>query len=146
MKAQRTLDIAPCLSVLTNEQIFEEISETGATFEDLHVDVLNHIWLRIQGESLIGVVQLKPIFKACYDCHIHILPDQRGHSKEAGQAVLDWCLNNLKGSTLTAKVPIYCGNVIGFLHKFGFEKTGSLKKAWSKGGARHDMILLSREV
>ena len=55
MIVQRTLDVGVCLSILTNSEIFDLISEDDATFNDLTVDVINHYWLSIHDEELIGV-------------------------------------------------------------------------------------------
>ena len=44
MIVQRTLDVGACLTILTNPEIFDLISEDGATFNDLDVDVIKHYW------------------------------------------------------------------------------------------------------
>ena len=146
MIVQRTLDVGACLAILTNPEIFDLISEDGATFNDLDVDVIKHYWLSISDDDLIGVVQLKPITSSCYEGHIHILKEHRKtHSKAAGDGVIAWCKDNLKG-TLYAHTPANCKNVINFLEKFEFTNTGAIPKAWKKNGELNDLAILTRVI
>ena len=148
MKVTRTLDVGICIAVLTNEEIFDAISEDTATHDDIDVDVLQDYWLKVEEEgNIIGVVQLKRVFNKCFDCHIHILPEfRRKYSVSAGELILNWCKDNLKGSLLCANVPVFCSNVVDFLLKFGFSKQGILTNAWFKCSDMHDVIILTREV
>lgn len=148
MIVERTLDVGECLVILNDRDIFDSISEDGATFDHLKVDVLNDIWLRIGFEGqTIGVVQFKHVFKNCFESHIHILPDYRKeHSFNAGNKILEWCSEYIPGSTLYATVPEFCENVKKYLIKFDFEVTGKIPKAWTKNGKLHDMNILSRGV
>jgi N-acetylglutamate synthase-like GNAT family acetyltransferase len=146
MIVQRTLDVGVCLSILTDPEIFDLISEDGATFNDLHVDVIKDYWLSIYDEKLIGVMQIKPITSSCYEGHIHILKDHRKKcSNAAGHRIIEWCKENLKG-TLYAHTPSYCKNVINFLEKFGFSITGVIPKAWGKNCELHDLTILTRVI
>ena len=80
MIVQRIFDVKKCLDILTDVDMFDSISEDGATFDDLTVDVINNYWLGIyQGLNFIGVLLLKPIFSECFDIHIHILKKHRKH-------------------------------------------------------------------
>jgi len=148
LNVNRTLDVGACLHILMDTEIFDSISEDSATFDDLRVDVMKDIWLTIETDNdLIVVVQLKRIFSKCFDCHIHILPLYRKeHSKEAGNEILKWCEDNVKGSTLTAMVPFYCENVGRFLLSFGFNNDGVLPKAWLKNDKLNDMFIFSRGI
>jgi hypothetical protein len=146
MIVQRTLDVGVCLSILTNPEIFDLISEDGATFNDLEVDVIKHYWLSIYDKELIGVMQIKPITSSCYEGHIHILKQHRKeHSNAAGDGIIKWCKENLKG-TLYAHTPSYCKNVINFLERFEFSNTGFIPKAWSKNGELNDLTILTRVI
>mgnify|MGYP000329287161 CR=1 FL=1 len=146
MIVQRTLDVGVCLSILTNPEIYDLISEDGATFDDIHVDVIKNYWLSIYDKKLIGVMQIKPITSSCYEGHIHILKEHRKkYSKEAGEGIMAWCKDNLNG-TLYAHTPSYCKNVINFLERFGFSNTGVLPKAWKKNGELNDLTILSRVI
>ena len=146
MIVQRTLDVGVCLSILTNSEIFDLISEDGATFNDLTVDVINHYWLSIHDEELIGVMQIKPITSSCFEGHIHILKEHRKkHSDKAGEQIINWCKDNLKG-TLYAYTPSYCKNVINFLERFKFANTGFIPKAWNKNGELNDLTILTRVI
>ena len=146
MMVQRTLDVGACLSILTDPKIFDLISEDGATYNDLDVDVIKCYWLSIFDKELIGVVQLKPLTSSCYEGHIHILKEHRKkHSNEAGKAIIEWCKDNLKG-TLYAHTPSYCKNVINFLEGFEFTNTGVIPKAWKKNGDLNDLTILTRVI
>ncbi len=141
----RTLDVGLCLSVLTMPDIFDSISEDGATFNDLKVDVVDQYWLSVFDKGLLlGVVQFKPTTSSCYESHIHIIKKHRKkYAKEAGGAILEWCKENLKG-TLYAHTPSYCKNVIEFLHAFDFRDTGLIPSAWKKSGKLNDLVILTR--
>ena len=147
MIVSRTLDVGDCLTVLTNTEIFDSISEDGATIEALKVDVINDYWLSVYtGAGLIGVVQFKRMFNKCFDCHIHILKEHRKHSENAATKILRWCADNISGSLLYTNVPEFCGNVKAFLLKFGFTEQGVLPNAWRKHGKQNNMTILTREV
>ena len=146
--AERTLHVGEILDVLTNDIIFDAISEDGATFNDLRVNVIDDYWvdLRVDG-VLIGVTQFKPIFNKCYDIHMHVLPEHRKlHSLSAGKAVIDWCGDNINGCILYATVPMLCQNVVNFMKGFGFNVTGEIPLAWKKNGVQNNMIILTRSV
>ena len=146
MMVERTLDVGACLSILTQPDIFESISEDGATFNDLKVDVIGNYWLSIVDKVLIGVVQFKPITSHCFESHIHILKEHRkAHSYDAGEAIIKWCKENISG-TLYAHTPSYCKNVIKFLEQFEFSNTGVIPKAWNKNGELHDLVTLTRVI
>ena len=88
MKVDRLYDVSMAIAVVSHETIFDEISEDGATIADVNFDVLNQIWLCVEHEDrVIGVVQMSPKTSMVLDSHIHILPEHRAHSKEAGKAI-----------------------------------------------------------
>ncbi len=122
MLVERTLDVGECLEILTDSQIFDAISEDGATIEDLKVNVIKDYWLSIYvGSSLIGVVQFKRMFNKCFDSHIHILPKfRKEHSITAGKEILKWCNDNINGSLLYTNAPEFSPNVKAYLLKFAF--------------------------
>ena len=148
MIVRRTLDLGLILDILSDKEIFDSISEDGATFNDLNLDVLKHYWLEIEvNEYVIGVVQFKPMFSKCYDAHIHILPEfRREYSKEAGSKILEWCDANIPNSLIYTNVPEFCKNVIAFLESFDFEWSGKLSGAWLKNGINNDMIIYTKRV
>jgi len=148
VKCLRTLDVGFCLDILTNEDIFDAISEDGATVDDLNIDVINQLWVRVEADGLgIGVVQFKRIFNQCFDAHIHILPEYRKeHTKESGAKIWQWVEDNLKGCLIYTNVPVFCPNVREFLIGFGFKETGYLDKAWSKNGKQNDMWILTKRA
>ena len=136
LNVERTFDVKLCLDILTDEDIFDSISEDGATFDNLKVDVISDYWLKIVvNDELIGVMQLKQMFSKCYDSHIHILKEWRKkYSMMAGELILDWCRENITGSLLYTNVPEFCPNVKEFLIGFGFTEQGVLPNAWRKNG------------
>ncbi len=146
MKIERTLDLGLCLSILTNEKIFNDISEDNLTFNDIKIDVLTEYWLKFQTEKeVIGIVQLKPMFTNCFDLHIHILPEHRKeYTLKAGDALDVWLMENMKGNLIHACIPVFCKSVIAFTESFGFKYSGDLKGAWLKNGKQNDMKIYTR--
>jgi hypothetical protein len=144
---ERIFDVKKCLDILTNEHIFDSISEDGVAFSDLHVDVINHYWLGIYSDTvLIGVLLLKSIFSECYDIHIHILKEHRKHWKLAGLAIIDWCKKNIPNKTLHTNVPVFCKNVRYFVLSLGFKEAGVIPAVWKKNGKMNDMSIFTRTV
>ena len=45
MIADRTFDVGILIDILTDKDIFDSISEDGATFETLKFDVINENWV-----------------------------------------------------------------------------------------------------
>ena len=148
MIAKRTLDVGLCLDILTNETVFEAISEDDATFENLKVNVLDDYWVSMEiNNAIVGVAQFKQMFNKCFDCHIHILPEHRKqHSMNAGSALLAWCKDNLAGCLLFTTIPEFCPNVVAFLKAFDFKESGTLEKAWKKNGKQNNMTILTRRI
>ena len=148
MIAKRTLDVGLCLDILTNETVFEAISEDDATFENLKVNVLDDYWVSMEiNNAIVGVAQFKQMFNKCFDCHIHILPEHRKqHSMNAGSALLTWCKDNLAGCLLFTTIPEFCPNVVAFLKAFDFKESGALEKAWKKNGKQNNMTILTRRI
>jgi len=145
MIVERTLDVGVVLDVLVDPVIFNAISEDGMTYEQLKIDVIDNFWLKItEDTNLMGCVQFKPIFNKCWDAHIHILPEFRKRSKEAGALIWKWVEDNLIG-LIYANIPVFCPNVREFLLSFGFEDAGYLKNAWFKNGKQNDMWILTKE-
>ena len=145
---ERTLNVGICLDILTDPNIFDSISEDGATIETLKIDVIKDYWLSIEdNEILIGAVQFKQMFNKCWDAHIHILPEHRKeYTKQAGAGIWEWIKDNLNGCLIYTNVPVFCPNVKEFLLAFGFKETGYLTKAWFKNGIQNDMWILTRSV
>jgi N-acetylglutamate synthase-like GNAT family acetyltransferase len=145
MNVQRTLDVGTCLDVLTNPQIFDDISEDGATFNDLKVDVIGDYWISMHDkQTLLGVAQFKPLSSCCYESHIHILGEHRkAHAESIGKELIKWCEQNLEG-VLYVKPPSYFNRVTEYLKQFGFVELGTLEKAWRKNGVLNSMTILSR--
>ena len=148
MIADRTFDVGILIDILTDKDIFDSISEDGATFETLKFDVINENWvsLVVKGK-VIGVANFKQIFTKTYDCHIHILPKYRKkHAMTAGDVLINWCNEYLPNSLLYTNVPVFCENVKKFLLSFGFKESGYLTKAWTKNGKLNDMWILTRNT
>ena len=145
---ERTLDVGYCIDIITEPTIYDAISEDEAKIEDLVIDVINHLWVKVSvGDLDIGVVQFKPMFNHCYDADIHILPEFRQfHSMQAGEMIWNWVESNLKDSLIHTNVPVFCENVRNFLLQFEFKESGILEKAWLKNGKLNDMWILTRRT
>jgi len=143
----RTLDVGICLDVLTNKKIFDAISEDGADFNNLKIDVISDYWLVVyKGGDVIGVVQFKQIFNKCWDAHIHILPEYRKYSKESGNKIWEWVETYLPDSLIYTTVPVISPNVRAFLESFSFKESGRLDRAWLKNGKLNDMWIMCRRA
>ena len=147
-RIERTLDVGLVLTILTNPDILDSISEDGFNVDDLDVNVIKDKWVGIfSGDIEIGAAQFRPMFNKCFDCHIHILPQYRkDYSQEVGVKLLKWCDENLSGSLLYTNVPIFCENVKQYLLSFGFKEIGILEKAWFKNGIQNDMTILTKRA
>lgn len=143
---ERTLDVGLCLDVLTNKEIFDSISEDGANFNNLKVDVIKDYWLAILTDNdVIGCIQFKPKYKKCFEGHIHILPEfRKEHSINSGKAIIGWIESSLSGCVVCVEVPEFCNNVISFLNTFEFKESGIIENAYCKNGKQNDLILMSR--
>ncbi len=146
IKAERTLNTGLCLEILMSDGIFEMISEDGATVNDLRVNIFDEYWVSLSvGVDIVGVAQFKPMFNKCFDSHIHILPEYRKeYSLGCGEALIDWCKENIDGCLLFTAVPDFCPNVVKFLKGFDFDVSGELAGAWRKNGKQHNMTILTR--
>ncbi|MES0327446.1 MAG: DUF2824 family protein [Gammaproteobacteria bacterium] len=136
-----------CLDILTDDHMFDSISEEGATYDDLKVDVVNNCWLGIyEGVDLIGVFLLRQIYSECYDVHIHILKEYRKYWMSAGKAIIEWCKQNIPNKTLHTNVPVFCKNVRYFVLSLGFKEAGVIPSVWKKNGKMNDMSIFTRLV
>jgi len=144
---ERIFDVKKCLDILTDVHMFDSISEDGATFDDLKVDVINNYWLGIyEGVTLIGVLLLRPIYSECFDIHIHILKEYRKHGKRAGVAIIKWCNKNIPNKTLHTNIPVFCKNVRYFVVSLGFKEAGVIPNVWKKHGKMNNMSIFTRTV
>jgi len=144
MIVNRSLNTGLMLAIVHDEKIFDAISEDDAN--PVKVDVIGDIWLEVESDNnIVGCVQLVEKTSVLFEAHIHILPEHRDKSIEAGEQIWFWITQNLSG-TIYATVPFFCKNVMSFLEKFDFQKTGKILKAWTKNNERHDLIIMSREV
>ena len=143
MMVQRTLNTGLCMNIIHDDKIFEAISEDGAP--PVRVNVLDDIWLEVIYENALGVVQLVQKTSCSYEAHIHILPEHRDKSIEAGHKIWEWITDNLNG-VIYSTVPVFCGHVLDYLRSFDFQVTGRIPQAWLKDNERHDLVIMSREV
>ena len=144
MLVNRSLNTGLMLAIVHDDQIFDAISEDNAN--PVKVNVIDDIWLEVENDkNIIGCVQLVQKTSKSYEAHIHILPEHRDYSLQAGEQIWFWITQNLSG-TIYSTVPFFCKSVISFLEKFDFQKTGKILKAWTKNKERHDLIIMSREV
>ena len=147
MIIERIFDVKKCLDILTDDYIFDSISEDGATFDVLKVDVINNYWLGIyEGFNLIGVFLMRPLYSECYDVHIQILKQYRKYWKSAGESIIEWCKENTPGKTLHTNIPVFCKNVRYFVLSLGFKEAGVIPKVWKKHGKMNDMSIFTRTV
>lgn len=148
VKAERTFDVKLCADVLLRPDIFETISEDGATYNEIKFDVVDNYWLKLTANgALIGIFQLKQLFAKCYQGHIHILPEYRERfSIKCGEQIIKWSEANIKGSTILTTVPSIYKNVVSFLTKFEFKRNGVMPKSFLKNKELHDLIILTRFI
>ena len=136
-----------CLSVLTNKHIFNCISEDGVSHNDLKIDVINELWLLItEGEKAVGICQFKSLSINMIEGHIHILPEMRKYSIDAGHSIMTYLGENMEGILSTVNFPFLYPNVKDFVVKFDFKLVGILQDAWTKDNKTHDMWNYSKKV
>lgn len=147
MKCYRTLNTGLCLRILTDEIIFDAITEDGFKVENFVIDVMKDCWVEIVNDNeVIGVASFKQMYNKCYDTHIHVLPEHRTQSKEAGAALWEWIEENMTGCLIYTAVPCFCDSVRGFLLSFEFKEIGVLEKAWFKNNKQNDMWILTKRA
>lgn len=143
MLVRRTLNTGLCMNIIHNDKIFDAISEDNAP--PVRVDVICDIWLEVIDKQVIGCVQLVQKTSQAYDAHIHILPEHRDKSIEAGHKIWEWIVENLSG-VIYATVPVFCRNVLDYLREFDFKVTGRIPRAWLKNNEKHDLVIMSRGI
>lgn len=145
MIVKRIFNKKECLSILSDPQIFQEITEDGGKLENILIDVANHFWLGIYDHGeLCGVVFIKPAYSQCYEIHIQILKQHRKKAKKAGLNVLEWCSKNIPSKTLMTNIPVFCKNVRFYVLSLGFKNSGLLPRSWKKNSKIHDMNIFTK--
>ena len=148
LTVQRTMDVGYCLKILTRPEIEATIKEDNATEDDLKIDVINDFWVEfLDGDIELGVAFFHPIYGACFDAHIHVLPEFRQeYSMRIGKALWQWVEDNLKDSLVMTHIPTIYENVRSFLLANEFKQVGILEKAFLKEGKKQDMWILTKRV
>ena len=138
MRSERTLDYGLAISVI--DRVFDEISEDGI---DLYVpDVVNEHWIALYKDQLIGMYRIHQVNAITYQIHAFILPEFRCHSKESGEVILKWCLDNLDFNKLIAEIPAKYENVLNFTRHQGFKDEGINRESFLKDGKIWDTYRL----
>lgn len=142
MSLDRTNDIELIKSILSDEEIFDRISEDGMTMDDIKIDPKKECWLAAYAnEHLIGVFVLAPTNSRCIEIHVHILKEFRSYAVEATLKVYEFILTT-KYLKLIAKIPDIYKDVIGFSEKMGMKKEGVNRKSYLKNNQLLDQIYL----
>lgn len=147
IRVERTLDVGLCLEVISNPKIWSVISEDTASIENNIPDVVSDYWLSIcNGNNVIGVVHGHQKWKNTIQCHIQILPEYREFSKEAGQCIIKWILENTEYKNIYTEVPTIYSNVIAFLKSFQFIEAGKIRDCYTKDQKLIDVLILTKNI
>ena len=141
---ERTRDIDLINSILTDDDIFDSISEDGSKNGDFEPDVNDELWVKIEcGNDLIGVCNFHHTNKITIQGHIHILKQyRREHSLSAANNIYNWLLSNSDFLKLIVEIPSCHVNVMKYCKAIGFALEGINRESYLKGGKALDQALL----
>lgn len=135
-------------SVLTDEEMWERISDDTQYVEDFLVDSIKANWMFIKfttADGPIGVYCLHPLNGTTWKIHAHILePFREKYAVEAGKAMMEWMAMNLPQSVLkiNAEIPVIFKDVYKFALKHGFQDEGINRKSFRIHGEIVDQYRL----
>ena len=141
---ERTRDVDLISSILTDEDIFDSISEDGSEAGDFKPDVDSELWIKIECDNdLIGVCNFHATNKITIQGHIHILKQyRREHSLKAANKIYIWLLNNSAFLKLVVEIPSCHTNVMKYCKAIGFNLEGINRESYLKNGKALDQALL----
>ena len=145
---QRLTDIDTIKTVMTDEEMWERISEDGQDrndFEALIDDSFHWIGLYC-GDILFGISLIHPHNTSTGVAHINILkPYRRDHGLQGGLMSLQYA-TGLEYHKYIAEVADVYPEVVGFIKKLGFIQEGLNRKSIMKGGKLVDQIWFGASI
>ena len=146
MIIERTRDIDLINTVMFNDDIFDVISEDGATKERQRFDVYNEYWLKVLvNDELVGLYNLHKVNGSTLEAHVHILPEFRNnHSQNSIKKAYEWLLENCGDEVVKfiSNIPVIYPNVLRFCLVNGFTHEGVNRKSYLKSGFIHDVDMV----
>jgi hypothetical protein len=143
---ERTRDIDLINSVMFDDDIFNVISEDGATKERQRFDVYNEYWLKVTvDDDLVGLYNLHTTNQSTLEAHVHILPEfRKQHSNASIRKVYKWLIDNCGDEVVKfiANIPSIYPNVLRFCLSNGFTHEGINRKSYLKNNLIHDVDMV----
>lgn len=138
MIVEKTEDIHVIKSVLCHPEIYDRISGDDAPDSKAWSPPLEgEIYLAGYTSSIVGIVNLHPVNKICWEVHIQVLPDMRRFAHAFGDACLNWIKENTPALKLVAQIPTIYPDVIAFAESKGFRLEGLNRNSYMK----HDKLI-----
>ena len=147
MIIKKTTDTEEIKKALCHPDIYPRISQDGSPSRESYKVHMPDSALFLAGyeDSLVGVMIFDALSPYLYDCHIHVLPDQRGHALNFAQSSFEYLWNNTRACKVTAQIALIYPDVIKFAQKCGFRCEGINAKSYVKHGQLHDQAYMGLE-
>ena len=146
MIIERTRDIDLINTIMFDDDIFDTVSEDGATKDRQRFDVYNEYWLKVLvNNELVGLYNLHHTNKSTLEAHVHILKKFRGeHSVNSILKVYEWLVENCGSEVVKfiSNIPVIYPNVLRFCLSNGFKHEGVNRKSYLKNGSIHDVDMV----
>ena len=146
MIIERTRDIDIINSIMFDDDIFDTVSEDGATKERQRFDVYNEYWLKVLvNNEVVGLYNLHHTNQSTLEAHVHILKRFRGdHSVNSILKAYEWLVENCGSEVVkfTSSIPVIYPNVLRFCLSNGFTHEGVNRKSYLKNGIVHDVDMV----
>ncbi len=147
VSVERTFNTGLVIECITRPDIWKVISEDTATIDNNIPDVIKDYWLKIiADDAVIGVVHMHQKWLNTLQCHIQIFKENRQFSKQAGQCIIQWIVDNTDYKNIYTEVPNIYSNVINFLKMFEFTESGVIRDCYTKDQKLTDIIILTKSL
>lgn len=143
MRIERTNDMKLVKEIMTNEKIFDKLTDDGCdSFEP--VDTESLWWLAVyDGEEVGGVYFLHPLNSVCYEMHTCLLPSLWGSkANAAAQKLLEYAFNVMKARKVVTNVPECNRLALKYATRNGMKVEGVNRESFLKNGRLENQIML----
>lgn len=138
-----TEDMVLIKNLLTIPELWERISEDGATKEEYSPECNeSHIWILIKDdEKIIGAIYLHKQTSVSIQFHPSFLKKHRNKKHETMNIFYKWFLENVDYNVnkINVNIPMCFPFVIKFAEDVGFKKEGVNYQSYMKNGIYQDL-------
>ena len=143
MRIQRIFNAELLAEVVTDDQLWEAVSEDGSVGKTEYVKLLDmeamYVLALISGEEnteLHGFVIGRHHTTTVIETHVAIRPEYWGHADNVrlGQLACTWLLTLEGVEKLVASIPVPDKEVLRYSQRVGFKREGVNKKSFLRNG------------